>query len=459
MAIYEELMGNPFVDAGVSAICEYLSSYDQIKEANEITISDLDSIIKDLYLVFCSSAWSKNLYSIFPNNAVTNPANRKKDFQALLRSCWNELLNTVNELGEFGDCAGCGRRSANVYLTKTDIPLTGSGELLNFFPIFSPGVGYCSACALAIQFAPLSFVASGGKFLMVHSNCWKWQRVWARECIRAIKSQILRKEITGCYNPGLANGRNSFFKMTDELMRRYNERWSRENATIQVYYFTNYNQGPELDIYSLPTGAFRFLAYVHEKNYSSEWNKIVRKGYQKVNWDKIKSDDEDEYKNKSNLVYEWLLEGKSILSFFLNRPERQVRGNWDLVTLYLKEVHVMSESRLVTIKRVADSIACSIKKSGNVKRLGQMERSVRYAEFRNVLLRIIRDRIDQGKEDPLFSIDEYMTELFPETDGEFMDWRETRDLLLFRIYETLHGWLKDQKDLPKIDEPEEGTEE
>jgi len=450
MAIYEALMGNPFVDAGVSAICEY-----QRKEADEITIADLNNMIKELSPVICSPAWSKNLFSIFPNSAVTNPANRRKNLVELIKSNWNGLLSNVEELGKSGDCAGCGRRIVNRYLTKTDVPLTGSGELRNFFPLFGSGVGYCSACALAIQFAPLSFVASGGKFLMVHSNCWKWQRVWARRCIEGIKSQISKNEITGCYNPGYVNGRNSFFTMTDELMSRYEARWSGENATIQVYYFTNYNQGPELDIYYLPASVFRFLAYVHEKHYISEWNEIVKSGYQKVNWDKVQSD--DEYKNKHNSVYEYLLEGKSILCFFLNRQERQVRGNWELVVLYLREVHNMSESRLAVIKRVGDAISDSIRQSGNTKRLFQMERAKVYAEFRNVLLRIIRDRLTQGQEGPLFSLDEYMMELFPETTGEFTDWKETRDLLLFRIYETLHDWIRSQK-LPEIEETEEEME-
>ncbi len=227
MAIYQPLMGNPFVDAGVSAICEYLK-----KEADEITQNDLIGIIDTFAPIICTPAWSKNLFSIFPNGAVTNPANKGKDITELLKSNWISYFTDVEEIGETGDCAGCGRRSANRYLTKMDVPLTGSGELRNFFPLFGSGVGYCSACALAIQFSPLAFVAVGGKFLMVHTNCWKWQRVWARECIRNVSIQISLRQFTGCLNSGYANPRNGLFAVTQDLMSRYETRWSAENAAL-----------------------------------------------------------------------------------------------------------------------------------------------------------------------------------------------------------------------------------
>ena len=52
-----------------------------------------------------------------------------------------------------------------------------------------------------------------------------------------------------------------------------------------------------------------------------------------------------------------------------------------------------------------------------------------------------RDRIQQGEETPLFSLDDYVEHLFPESLDHATFWRETRDLLVFRIYETLHDWL------------------
>lgn len=443
MAIYRPLMGNPFVDAGVSAICAWMD-----KDAEEITQADLEQMMDEFAPIMCSPAWAKNLYSIFPNSAVTNPS--IKDSLSRLRSNWKEYLDAIEDLSDTGDCAGCGRRMSKYQLIRKDVPMTGGPR--NFFPLFSEGMGYCSACALAIQFAPLAFVANGGRFLMLHSNSWMIQKFWARRCARDLRGQIARNEVTGCFSLGYANARNGLFAMTQELMSQYELRWSAENAVMQVYCFSNYQQSPELDTYLLPADVFRFLAYVWERQFQTAWKEIVRSGYKKVNWDKVES--EDDYKNRTNVVYERLLEGQSILGHFLNRSERRARGDWDLITLYLKEVRHMDEDRLATLKRVGDAIAETVRQSGGTKRLGQLERARSYRECRNILRFIVRDRIGQGQAEPLFSLDEYVEHLFPETGREFTEYSETLDLLIFRVYEILHNWLR-ERELPEVEENEE----
>ena len=118
----------------------------------------------------------------------------------------------------------------------------------------------------------------------------------------------------------------------------------------------------------------------------------------------------------------------------------------------------MNEDRLATLKRVGDAIAEAIRQSGGSRRLGQLERAGSYRECRNILRFIIRDRIGQGQTEPLFSLDEYVEYLFPETGGEFREWTETRDLLIFRIYETLHDWLR-ERELPEVEEETKQEEE
>ena len=436
MAIYEKLMGNPFVDAGVSAICEWLERGPQ---PEEITTEDLEIMINQFAPIYSTPAWSKNLYSIFPNNTVTNPANKKKDIAAELVSEWLSWLEKIVPIGQAGDCLGCGRRvSVEKLLTKTDVPLTGSGRLRNFFPLFSDGQGYCAACALAVQFVPISLVSSGGKFLMLHADAWRVQRKWTQICVSDIQSRAVRNEVTGCFNPGYTNPRNGLFYMTSQLID-YEERRVTEGIAIQVFYFSNYNQGPELEIFHLPAPVFRFLRYAYQNEFRRAWRQIVRSGYQRVKWDKVES--EEDYKNKINLVYEFLLQSRSILGFFINRRARKARSNWELLSLYLKEVRSMDESRLNAIKQVGDFIAESIRKSERDRRLRQLESAGSYGECRNILRFVIRDRIQQGEETPLFSLDDYVEHLFPESPNQATFWRETRDLLVFRIYEKLHDWL------------------
>ena len=437
MPIYEKLMGNPFVDAGVCGICEWLGRSIQ---PEQITAADLEQIVNDVAPMMQTDAGWKNLHGIFPNSVLTNPAYRKQNQVELLKKECKVYLETVIELGQTGDCMGCGRRAANAWLSRTHVPLTGA-QNSNFFSSYSEGAGYCSACALAIQLSPLAFVATGGKFLTLHSNSWKALRSWVRVCVGDIRQQQLQQDRTGCYNPGYANPRNGLFYMARE-MAQFQEMRTDENIAMQVYYFTNYNQGPELEIFFMPAPLFRFLRVVYQSEFKTAWQGIVRSGYI-VNWAKVKS--EEDYKNRTNRVYENLLQGYSILRSFLYRNSRKTRGNWELLSLYLKEVRTMEQTQLEKIKQVGDLIAECIQKSGRDRRLMQLERAKNYGECRNILRYVIRDRIQQGAPEPLFSIDDYMEYLFPASDTfAATPWRETRDLLLFRVYEQLHNWLQEQ---------------
>lgn len=456
MAIYEKLMGNPFVDAGVSAICEWLGPGTQ---PEGITTEKLHEIIRQVAPMYCQPKFRSQIRFIFPNSPVTQHREIQRGMESLIskiKSDWFHCLDRIADLGLAGDCAGCGRRNVDFQLKKTEVPLSGSGAFRNFFPLFADGVGYCAACALAIQFIPLSLISSGGKFLMLHSNTWRVQKKWSHICVSDIQSRAAQNDFTGCFNPRYTNPRNGLFYMTS-LLIDYEERRETEDVAMQIFYFSNDNRGAELEIFHLPAPVFRFLRYAYQSNSRQSWKQIVRSG-----WDRVES--EEDYKKKNNRVYERLLQGQSILGFFLNRSARKARSNWELLSLYLKEVRNMNESRLNAIKQVGDFIAESIRKSERDRRLQQLETAGSYSECRNILRFVIRDRIQQGEKTPLFSLDDYVEHLFPESSDQATFWRETRDLLVFRIYEILHDWLviggfvddTDDETDQSTDEPQEG---
>jgi CRISPR-associated protein Cst1 len=106
----------------------------------------------------------------------------------------------------------------------------------------------------------------------------------------------------------------------------------------------------------------------------------------------------------------------------------------------------MDKKRLDVLKRVGDEISNFIKSTQKIKRLNQLEQAKSYHSFRNILRIIVKDRISLGTEGALFSLDEFVEDLFPEG---HLGWRETQDLLLFRIYENLHPWLINEKEIAK----------
>ncbi len=429
--IIYDFTGNPFVDAGIWAISTRVK-----KSPNELNKNDLKGISEDIVKLYLTKKWSKNIYSIFPNNPITNPSVKNKDERYL--GILNELIDGIIPLGNSGDCISCGRRDVAQRSGKDKIPLTGSGKLINYFSYGVEGADYCPACAFAVQFSPLIMYACG-KLLLIHSNSEKVMNIWSRKAIKNIDKQLSTGNITGCFNEKYTNPKNALFHIIQDIVLEYDVRWIDEAPSINCYHFTNYNQGPDLDIYHVPMSIFKFLAYVPQHEKFEDWLRIVRRGYRFVDWKKVK--EENEYKNNPNTVYENLLTGKSIIGFFIDRKNRKSIGGWDLLSHYLEEVRNMDEKRIDAIKKVGDELADYIKTADDIKTLKKLETANNYKNYRNLLRIVIKKRIENGAENPLFSFDDYVNNLFPEGN---LTWRETQDLILFRIYEVLHDWIIQQ---------------
>lgn len=119
----------------------------------------------------------------------------------------------------------------------------------------------------------------------------------------------------------------------------------------------------------------------------------------------------------------------------------------------------MDKKRIETIKKVGDELADYIKSADDIKTLKKLETANNYRNYRNLLRIIIKKRIEVGSEKPLFSFDEYVHQLFPEGN---LTWRETQDLILFRIYEVLHDWIIEQgisEELVVKEDKEEAVED
>lgn len=442
MPIYS-FTGNPYIDNGIVVIMGYCNK----KNPEDITIDDIDKISKLLQDIYISPSWSKNLYSIFPNNAITNPSNKTADIKKQkLRDFLNDLKQDIQEQHNEGNCIGCGRRDANRSFSKTYIPLTGSGSLRNYFSYAKDGADYCSACVFAIQASPLAYYMCRN-FMLIHSSNFSVVKSWAKFCINEINKQIALGNLKGCYNDGYTNPTNAVFHISNILIDKYEDEIA-DGTEINIYYFTNYNQGPELDIYRIPGKVFTFLKHIHHLPNRSEWNRIVKKGYNIENSKNVDPENEETYKNFRNTIYIRLLSNQSIIRYFFEKGKRQIIGDFRMLELYLKEVEEMEKERIDCIKNVADKIADHIMRTDNLKRLRKLEMSNTAYEFRNQLRLITKEKLLNKDDEGLFTLDEYVNYLFP--DG---NWRETQDLILFRIYEKIFNWLK-EKNLDEIKEEE-----
>ena len=111
----------------------------------------------------------------------------------------------------------------------------------------------------------------------------------------------------------------------------------------------------------------------------------------------------------------------------------------------------MDDNRINAIKNLGDNLSRYIKDSNNKKVLSNLENAKNYNSFRNILRKIIKNKMANSDDDLLFTFDDYVVNLFP--DGK--SWRETQDLLLFRIYENLHEWLIEMNYVEEIEDVED----
>ncbi len=110
----------------------------------------------------------------------------------------------------------------------------------------------------------------------------------------------------------------------------------------------------------------------------------------------------------------------------------------------------VDEKRIDAIKTVGDKLSKYIEINDSKKTLSSLENASSYNNFRNVLRKILKSKIKDDNE-LLFTFDDYVVNLFPEGN---LTWRETQDLLLFRIYENLHDWMVENDFVEEVSEEE-----
>lgn len=117
----------------------------------------------------------------------------------------------------------------------------------------------------------------------------------------------------------------------------------------------------------------------------------------------------------------------------------------------------MQKERIEAIKDLADKISELIILKDNAKRINQIQQASKYDSFRNVLLKIWKDWILIKKESPLIDFDTLVEHIFPEG---ALSWKETQDLILFRLYEKLQKWLIAKNELQEeVEEVEEEVDD
>ena len=425
--------GDPFVDAGAWI----LAVLNDKSHPHELVVADFRSKLEFLANILTKDSWEKLLYSIFPNNKITNPSIKKEFKKETYLNFLKDLFDNISFLKGHGSCLACGKRNISSLKTKDVIPLIGSKKLINFFSAGEKGAQYCDTCSLLVQFSPL-MLYKARQLVLLQSTSNHVLKYWTLKIRDFINNQITMGDYSGCWNTGITQPINSLFDFATNLIREYDTNWFEESPTITIYHFTNYIQRPDLEIFNLPSDVFRFLTYIHSHNERDVWYRIVKKGFFRLKSNAQDKDVARAFKKYTNRVYINLLNNRSIVHYFIDTKNRKCEGSWDLFEYYLTTVKKMDKKRIENIKKLGDEISEFIRQTNQIKRLTQLELAKNYFSFRNILRIISKTRLSLNPKEPLFTLDNYVQYLFPEG---ALSWTETRDLLLFRIYEQLHDYL------------------
>lgn len=415
--------GNPFIDAGIAAVCALTEKRDPAQ------ISKLDLLyatqqVIDFYLNGNEAKWP-NLSKLFTINCIPlNPSN-KKNRRTKYEGYLNELMQKISPASSVGNCIACGSRNTqpllhvNVlrYPYKDEYPLTGSGGVLNYFSFFEKGMPLCPLCTLLLQFMPLYIISNGNQLFLVHSHNQKIMFFLAEDALMSIKKDSSAGAKLTFYQPSfkLSNINEGVINVARHVIDKISPYEEIPGQTaIRLYVFVNAGQKKfnRFDFVDLPSEVFEFLEEANRGELKKNINELFL---------------ESKNVTRRRDIYNCLINEFDISPFFLRKRERRIVGGWTLFELYQSLVRKMEKERIEIIKKVGQRLYDHLKP--DLKKLRDLETDD-YREFRVALERFQEKRL-------IYEIDDFPL-LFPKDEKGRVRWKETQHLLLMYVYELMH---------------------
>ncbi|WP_157626244.1 type I-B CRISPR-associated protein Cas8b1/Cst1 [Thermococcus zilligii] len=444
--------GHPFTDAGLVALL-LLSGKGK---PEELTEKDVENAVEFASKLYARKEWSSGYIHamMLPNSGIlmANPSMSKKRTPEEIKKNLLALLSEEEDPNA-PVCEICGRKhSRQKPVYRSDFPLVGTGGVPNYFPSGRDGANICSHCLFLAQMMPLAAYRLS-RVLIIHAYPYELMLEFHREAINDVKKSELASVARDFKRP-----ENFLFKKLGEIGRKL-EAGKLSGASITLYYFVNNNQGQEIDVIYIPNPILRFVALASQHD-SAGWARIVSMGWNRGCAKRLAKKQEEIEKSCENDVYHRLLDGESVLHYFIDPQSRRANSSWRLLSFYCSEVLGLDENALEFVKRVADRIVETVEKLPDNKlsrRIRELERAEKLYQFEGFFIRIEKDRQELGIPGALMGFDDFARILTSYGEDLNVSWKTVKNLLLFRIYEKLHDRLMEAS--PEGAEEEEVEEE
>lgn len=452
------LTGDPFADTG-GFVIEYLQT---IKPNSSII--ELIEYITNIYV----NKWDNNLHSFFLNSTITHNSNKGQKGINKTIAYYKGLLDNKDSVD--GVCRITGQRGKVFFGARENHIMSGSATLINFHHGFESGIHLSKEVLIRMLFLPLGVEQLGDKIAIVTSNNADVMRYFVRKNVNN-NLKDLASGISGSVQKSEhSNPTNALFDYVSQCVENlktvtYNNETDKSETkgiVLNLFHFTNFGAKPTINIYTIPAIVFDYYAFCIV-NYKNEWNGFINYYYHYSKFKDAKYNEElgvwynskesvnyQIYKVWKNTVFEYLLNGKTILPLFL-RYCKSHHLNFKIVELYQINIKCMDKRSLVKIKEMAVFIVKDRSDDEIKKAMTRLNGAKNSNDLRFFLLKLLNKNYEEGNKEPLFSLDEYVEYLFP--DGAY--WKEIRDLLLIAVFEKLHEVNK----LLELDLPDNNSEE
>ncbi|MGE5058658.1 MAG: type I-B CRISPR-associated protein Cas8b1/Cst1 [Betaproteobacteria bacterium] len=460
---------HPLVDMGIASLVAFAKK----NTPEEITSSDVEAFATYAETAYFSPEIASYLSVLFTSNFL-NPsfsAEKKKQFvKTVLRSYQS------NPDSSLPPCAYCG--SASVRRAHRDlIPMLTGREHVNFSPNGTPGLALCGNCIVALQALSIGSPMCSGRSLVVSCDDPAFVVALVKAWQPEIRKRIQLSEQSG---QKLSPITRPLTRTIEALAKIEAERET--SPSITVYHLSNSGQGPQVDIFFLPSSVVRFVQRANAANYSPTWKEVVRRAWDFPPKPQKGKASVDEKKAARNYLYEDLFalpdrSGSFVRTYFLRKSTRFARapgdprsnysgwqdyvpGLWNLTGLFLQEVMAMESDRIEAIRKLGDALADEIATENDRRLWWAAYKADAYRQARLALIQVSQRRVKRGSP-PVVSLDDFL-EVFEE--GEELprvDWRLAWDLVLIRVIERLYEtkWFDKNRDVLGDEEKEPEMEE
>ena len=437
--------GDPFADIG-GIVLQILMK--------EKKTDDIMQIIEETATLYVND-WKGKLHAFFLNSTITQAAfkgNRKvtetvKFFKALLE---DQLPF------EEGYCRILGEKTRVFAGGRDNHILSGSGTFINFHHAFQGGIMLSKEALIRMFFVPMGCLQLSDKIALLYSNEEELVEYFVAENVAENSRRIATRITDGIYRSDFKSPGSALFDFALKWIRLAKKDFI-ENTEINLYHFTNFGASPEVNLYNFSTALFSFYSRVQYRTLQSDWNRFAYSFFYQKNAaynygsgtfqvkekKEIKELEYQDFKTWRNGIYDSLISGKSIRKAMLSWVGKKKQPlSFEIVKLYQIMMSDMNEKTLKIIERIANYV---LEDSGNIKKhVRALQKPTQAFAFRTALRRLEEKNLAQQRKDPLFTLEEYALELFP--DGTY--WQEIQDLLLIAIYQKMHEqeiWLDDEE--------------